>query len=469
MQSENNFPLGLRILIPLLFGLAINFWPRPLSLETAYHHMQLAHSSNRQQAEIVALRQAVSLEPWRADFWEKLGQDELAQGNPENAIAAYQRASLLGKLSPAGNVALGDALLRNGQKDAALEVWQASLRTDSTNLELIKKLFELQCTLKQYEAALGTLQAWIELQPADPQVNYQMALMIAASQPKPALDYLGKAKNDKALERSINNALQQENEAYRRVLLGRTLGDLGRWDLANLAFQDATRLEPGYAEAWAFLGESRQQLGLDGWKDLQEAQHLDPSSVVAQAVMALYWRQQGRPELGLVYLHSAAEAEPEQAIWQVELGNTLAEMGNFSSALQYYQRAVELEPGNIRFLEALAQFCASNEVAIDEIGLPAARKALELAGDDPSVLDTMGLVMMASGDYPSSQRFLLRALQKDNTYALAQLHLGQLYLNQGESQLAYESLSIAAGLDWKDQQASQSAKFLLSRYFNGSG
>ena len=186
MQSEKIFPLGLRIIIPLLVGLAVNFWPRPLSLELAYQHLQLAHADSRQQAEIVALQQAVKIEPWRSEIWENIGKDELAIGDLDNSISAYRQASLLNGLSPAGSSSLGDALLRKGQREEALKVWQACLSSDSANAELYKKVFDLQTTLGKYEAALGTLHSWLEFQPGNPQVNFQMALLIAASQPRQA-------------------------------------------------------------------------------------------------------------------------------------------------------------------------------------------------------------------------------------------------------------------------------------------
>jgi superkiller protein 3 len=304
-----------------------------------------------------------------------------------------------------------------------------------------------------------------------------LGLLQAASQPQAALallkqaavldnSYAGKIK---VLQSSLEQALQQKDPGYQEVAIGRTLGGLGEWDLAAQAFQQATINDPGYAEAWAFLGEARQQTGQDGSADLQKALQLNPTSVVAQALLAVQLRQQGHADIALVYLHEAAEEEPEQGIWQVEMGNTLVEMGNMISALDHYNQAVQIEPNNAVFWQDLAQFCAANQIEVRTIGLPAARQSLVLDENSAAGLDTMGVVLHTLGDLTSAEKFLERALQVDGGYAPGYLHLGQVYLDEGRPDLAYAPLSQAARLAGQADEVGLFAKRLLDQNYNTGG
>ncbi len=145
-------------------------------------------------------------------------------------------------------------------------------------------------------------------------------------------------------------------------------------------------------------------------------------------------------------MQAVAAAEPGQAAWQIELGTTLADMGEINQALAYFQHAVELEPGSAPYWEILAQFCITNSLNLRTLGLPAARQAVLLAPRDPAALATMGWSMYALGDMQEAERFYLRALQANPDYALAHLHLGQVYLQENQYQLAYQHLRKALDL-----------------------
>jgi tetratricopeptide (TPR) repeat protein len=187
--------------------------------------------------------------------------------------------------------------------------------------------------------------------------------------------------------------------------------------------------------------------------------------VVVQTLTGLYWRRLGRPEVALTYIHRAAAGEPQQAMWLLELGNTLTEMGDLIGALSYYQRAVEMEPENPLYWKALARFCLENGADIRGTGLPAARWALLLSPDDAEALDLMGWTFLRLGDSLSAERFLQQALQQDSHYSAAHLHLSQLYLQLGKEELAFPHLQRIRSIEGPDEQAGEIARRLLERYF----
>jgi len=136
-------------------------------------------------------------------------------------------------------------------------------------------------------------------------------------------------------------------------------------------------------------------------------------------------------------------------------------------ALKYYQHATDLEPSNPQTWMALASFSAANLAQLQEVGLPAARTALTLTSNSVEALDLMGRVMAGLDDTASAERFLQQAIDKNDHYAAAYLHLGQLYLDEKQPEKAFPLIKKASDLAGSDAETEMLAKRLLDRYFGG--
>jgi len=249
------------------------------------------------------------------------------------------------------------------------------------------------------------------------------------------------------------------------IFIGQVLGKLNEWDLAAHAFDQATKADASDADAWALLGEALQQAGEPGYAALSKAQSLDPQSDIVKAALAQYWRRQNRPDVALVYLAAIAADMPNDPSWQEEMGEVSLEAGDVNSALGYYQEAASLAGNNdASYWRDLAEFCIVNNIQVTETGLPAARQAVLIDPNGAASLDTMGLVLYVLQDYDNAEKFLLKAIAADGSYASAYLHLGQLYLEQNLPQKAESSLSEAQSLD-PNGQVGETAGRLLQRYF----
>jgi tetratricopeptide (TPR) repeat protein len=298
-------------------------------------------------------------------------------------------------------------------------------------------------------AAWDAIQNEILWNPDDAGLAYQAALLAAAVEPEQAQSWVNNAivMNPDYLTamQPMLEALQaaEANPAYFRVRMAQALGNLYAWDLAASLLQDAVEIDPEYVDAWALLGEAHQQMGLPGQDELEQAESLDPQADIVRALMGLYWRRQGRPDLSLVYYDALAEKYPDQAKWEMEAGAALAEMGDLVSALERYQAGVALEPQNAEIWLGLAEFSLHYSVNLSQVGLPAARQAVRYSPVSGEAATTLGLVLANLGDEDTARRLFLRSLSVDPLYFSPCIYLAQMELSTGQRSQARVYLEYA--------------------------
>lgn len=423
------------------------------------------------------LAQTARLFPWRTDLWEQAGQLAWQDGDAAAAIPYFTQAAQRNGLLPAGRLALGDAYRQSGDLNAAVEAWQIALQQGAPASQVYPRLLEAHRRLGDYQAAIADLQAMLEDEPDRADLHYQIGLLLAATQPEAALPHLQRAgdldaqlaRHASSLAQVIRVAAVKGDPAYSLVEAGRALGDLNEWELALHALKSATQARPDYAEAWAFLGEARQHLplesaGQDGLEDLKRALALDPQLLSAHLLLGLYWQRQGDIPQALTILRQAAALYPDNPSLPAEIGRMLALQGDLEAAAQAYQQAIQLAPYDPLYYRLLAQFCLEYSYQLSQIGLPAARRSVMLAPNDPAALDTLGQALFKSGDIPGAKRLYNRAISLDVHYAPAYLHLGLVYLMENQPEKAQEmfsqTIALAPGTPTADH-----AQRLLENYF----
>jgi tetratricopeptide (TPR) repeat protein len=380
----------------------------------------------------------------------------------------------MGRLTRESWLMLGDAYAKSGHLLEAEAVWRGLFKSGVEAATLYERIIDSQMAEGLDLQAIDTLEEWSKTDPDNAQVVYKLGLLMAIYTPRQASIPIIQASrmsleikiqsNDLLL--ALSSLAQDDVDEARDLLVsGRALGNMGRWDLAIKAFRRAVELKPNYAEAWALLGEAEQETGKDGFPSLQKALALDPQSNLALFMLAIYWRRQNKPELAFTYFQQLSLQEPEKGIWQVEMGNTMAEMGDISNALRYFQMATKVEPGNGQMWIEMARFCVFNGIEVRSIALPAARESLLISPDDSEALDLMGWIFMSLGDEIGAERFLSRAIEMDALNASAQLHMAQLYLEEENFEGAHEHLSQAIGISDESEPVGKLARRLLEQYF----
>lgn len=412
-------------------------------------------------------RNAAQRIPWRADLYELSGHAFYHAKDYVQADVVYQTAFNRHAFSPEGWVAWGDVNYLNNNTKRATEIWEQALDQKNASDQLYSRLAEIYQSEGDNAKAAQYLQKYVSVHPENASARYRLGLLLTLSDPEKALPELVSASQldpelDPAvqtLRTTLNLALQSEVPSARGVIIGRGLGLVNEWRLAQAAFEDATRADQQNAEAWAWLGEANQQTGEKGNQELDQALHLNPKSPTVRGLRGLYFQRIGNFRQALVEFQAASTLEPKNPTWFVSLGESYAKLGDLIKALGAYQTATTLAPKDASYWRLLAIFCGQNNVNVKDVGIPAAEKAVILAKDDPSSLDALGWLLLVDARYNDSERLLKRALKLDAQNASVHLHLGMLYLQMNQRPAAYDHLVRARELGSTD------AAMVLKQYF----
>ncbi len=412
---------------------------------------------------------AARLLSWRADLLERAGRAAYAGGDLEETIRLLEEAPVL---SAEGWADLGNAYFKSNRIEESIRAFQRGIELRGPNAALYRGLvlaYNAQADLENETSALAN---YLSLAPEDAPARYRFGLLLTLSDSDRALEELqATAQLDPAydpafqtMRTALNLASLESDEARRLIVTGRGLGLVQEWSLAREIFQRATSADPKNAEAWAWLGEAKQHLGQDGREELERAEALDPFNANVRALFGLYWKRKDEPKRALAEFQWTAIIEPGNPNWHAALGDAYASVGDLPPALQSYQRAVELAPGDPAFLRLLAIFCAQYNYQVNEAGIPAAQKLITLLPNEASSFDLLGWLNFSAGFPFTAEVNLAEALRLDPGYAPAHLHLGMLYLQLERWGEARAHFAQAQSLD-PDGEVGAMARRLLAQYF----
>ncbi|HET9590702.1 MAG TPA: tetratricopeptide repeat protein [Anaerolineales bacterium] len=407
--------------------------------------------------------------PWRGDLYELAGHAYYHAKEYALADDVYQKAFERDRLSPEGWVAWGDVNYLRADPERAAGIWKQGLEQPGPSGQLYERLAQVLEENGEYHRAAEFLQKYVSGHQEDAAARFRLGLLLTVSDQDKALPELTSAAQldpqlDPAvqiLRTALNLASLNGSASERFVITGRGLGLVGEWPLARVAFQEAILADGKNAEAWAWLGEANQQLELPegGSAELDRALRLDPDSPTVRGLRGLHFQRSSNFREALKEFQAAARLEPDNPAWQVSVGEAHAKLGDLIRALEAYQAATSLAPGEASYWRLLAIFCAQNQINIEDIGVPAAQKAVVLADEDASSLDILGWLLVLDARHEEAEQVLNRALAIDPQHASAHVHLGMLYLQQENRAFAYAHLIKARDL------GNEEAKGLLDQFF----
>jgi tetratricopeptide (TPR) repeat protein len=479
-----------------LAGILLAIAPQPndtVAVTTWQQATQLATEGERRKAaetfQLVIARRPFDPQPWR-----QLGDLYVAWGQPDAAHHAYGQAIRRGERGAALNRGLAQLYVDLGDRRQAARRWTNYLayRPDDRIARLI--LAQIAIRLADWGHARTQLEHLLAEDSDDPWPHAWLGLLLIDSDPATGVFHLQQAADDPALSELVVPLLDAErlstasdDPAYRSTLLGAAFLKLGRHlppDIANnqaiapallsyraleREFTQATSMlalrsllvavnrNPAYADAYAYLGHALDQLGWSGWAraSFETAVRLAPQSTLVLTLTGLYWDRHGNPTLARDHYLAAYHQERDNAALCLDIATTYSEEGEYTAAEVWLLYAIEITPDAPEVWEALARFYLEHNIGVQESGLPAANRLLELAPGDARAHDLVGWAYFLTEKDTQAEASLNQALSLDPSLASAHYHLGRLYARQGHYAQAIQAYHLADGYDVYGQLAAE--------------
>jgi tetratricopeptide (TPR) repeat protein len=430
--------IAIRMVLIFVLGSILSFGPSAISVTQKIQDAQKALEEGNYLLQGEILLDLAHENPWWNSLWELAGDAFFKAGNFPHAIPPYETAMELNTLSVPGMLNLGASYQAAGDFLSAEATW-GIIDENPEALYSLAILYEESGDLK---SAIETWDRYLSLvSDADPELIFHVALLLAAENPPEALVLLERSKETNPAALDIHSAIEQalsEEKAYQFVSSGQALAANDEWKLAVFAFEKAVSLRPDYPEAYLYWGEALQHVPepeSDPLDILEQGLALDEKSPLANLFLGLYWQREGSHAKALEFFNIVEQAWPDRAEIYVEQGRSQGALGELETALGNFQKAIDMDPDEAIYYRELTNFCVVYSYQVREIGLPAARMAVQLNDQDPANLDSMGQVMLSLEDHFNASQFFLRALDIDPTFSLAAYHLGIMYSAQNNSEL----------------------------------
>jgi tetratricopeptide (TPR) repeat protein len=442
--------------------------PRPLLGFLDMRSADRYEAAGNHAAATQAFASAAARLPWIPTLWEQAGENAIQDGNFGSAIAFLTHLAGHRELTKQGWLSLGLAYQQQGDQAQAVDAWEQALPLPLASSQLANA----QRGMGDFSKAIEYWHTALAQEPGNAAARYSIGLLLAATAPEMALPELMQAleldpgldPQVQSMRTALNTGLLSDDRPYQFLVSGRALGWLGEWDLAVEAFQNAIAVRPGYAEAWAWLGEAEQQQGKDGRQAIDQALALNPEIAMVQGLYGMYVQRQGQPGAALAAFQKAAALEPGDPVWQMALGAASEKTGDLVTAYEHFFLAVEMAPKDASTWRALVVFCISNDVDVEQVGLPAARKLIGLAPTDWQSYDLAGQAEFLLEQYNAAETYFNKAVELNPTQSDPALHLGLVLLQTGNFTSAYSYLNQAWTLDQNGPVGWQ-AKRLLEQNF----
>ncbi|MBE9226218.1 tetratricopeptide repeat protein [Phormidium sp. LEGE 05292] len=240
-------------------------------------------------------------------------------------------------------------------------------------------------TEKRFDEAIASYQKALQLQPDYAEVHYQLAEI-----------YFVQRKLRDAIA-FCNKAIQlQPDFAPNHKILGNILQTQGNLEAALNAYVKALELNPEFAEAYINQGSILSKLGRneEAIVSLEKAIAINPNIGAAYWNLANVYLQLDNLEKVVECRKQAFSLEPKLVNAETlnDLGTAIGKLGDFEEAINYYHKAIELQPNyhlaHLNLGVALRRI-SKLDAAKEELQI-----AIKLKPDDPEAYNNLGSVLV---------------------------------------------------------------------------
>ena len=283
------------------------------------------------------------------------GQSYVIKGQPDIALASFQRCLEKSTQNPQAYFEMGSILYQKNQLLPARNALVSAVRQDPSKPEYFAKLASVCLAMGDTGEAIEYLKRVETASATVPDIYYTLARAY-------------RKKGDTSRSAEYTKKFQQVTEAHRdrdaqRLAADRPIAqaqrqlDEGHAAEARTLFEKALEVDPNRWEPNAYLAEMYLSSG-----DLRQAyplmarlQEIDPDSAVGSFLMARYWFKEKDYEQARLYAERVRSSRPDNSELRVLLGQIYMELGQKQKARVEYEAAIHLAPERADLRELLRQ------------------------------------------------------------------------------------------------------------------
>lgn len=373
-----------------------------------------------------------------------------ASGDSPVAVVAHLADAVRADPRDAGaHLALINRNLRLDNRSAALAAAQAAVAALPDNTSLGMALGRAQLAAGDARQATTTLNKLAATSPPGGGLEVQMALSEAAI----ALNDFAGAR--RALERALE--IDPDLASARRGLAVLAVRD-GRIDEALALAAEMQRRQPKGAMGFMVEGDIQLQRrnGAAAAKAFRKALDLSGASEVAIKLHHAL-STAARPDEAAAFAASWEAQRPNDPAFHFYLGDTFTQRGDHASAEKHYRRVLITQPDSALALNNIAW---AMHVQSKPGALGMAQKANALMPDQAPILDTLGTIQAAAGQWPEAVKTQQQAVNRAPDDAGLRLKLARYLVQTGSKDEAKLHLEVLARLGDRFPQQTEVAGLL---------
>jgi Flp pilus assembly protein TadD len=289
-----------------------------------------------------------------------------------------------------------------------------------------------QLAQQQYPEAKYGLQQLIKQHPDFAQTHFLLAQAYAG---------LGeRAGMRRELERTVELA---PRDAVARLALARTLllvGDKEKTAEQLAVLNELSSEHPGVLRLRASLArvEGDQETASSLLEDVFET---SPSTASMLSVARQKWSM-GEQAAAVVLQEQWAEEHPDDLAAKLALAGSYGQQDQVELAIAQYQRVLQKDKQNVAALNGLAWHLRNTEPAK---ALEYAERAAELEPDSALVMDTLAVIQLKNGQVQRAKRSIERVYQKKPNEPAVRYHRAMIDAAAGDKVAAIEALQALLG------------------------
>jgi putative PEP-CTERM system TPR-repeat lipoprotein len=344
------------------------------------------------------IKRAVAANPQSISARIALVTFYMRKGDGKQALLAAQEANSTLPDDPRTLDLLGRVQLATGDATLAVGTFSKLVAARPGSVEPLILFARALVLVKEYDRAIEKLREALAIKPDLIDANREIVAIYAASgRPEQALQEI------KALQK------QRPNDARVYVLTGDFWVTQRKWSEAEAAYVAAQKRAPDDAG----IAMKVHAAASSGGKNAAADATVDR------------------------WLHS----HPKDTAVRSYLAERALRLHDYKTAARHYQAIVALQPQNAIMLNNLAW--VSGELN-DPKALSYGEKALSLAPMNPSILDTVGTLLVKQGDVAPGVEKLQQAAQAAPNQADIRLHLAKALIKAGDKAAARKELEALA-------------------------